>query len=106
MRRLALLVKAVFGDQDGVIVGDSPEILVEEPFGCLAERHAIRRVVATAFFELVDVGGVEGRLAIQRYHPVTGGGTGVIVSSVALLQVSLVAGVVAPTFRSAFVVLT
>jgi hypothetical protein len=63
-------------------------------------------VVAPAFFELVDVGGVEGRLAVERNRPVTGKSAGVIVSSVALLQVSLVAGVVAPTFRWAFVVLT
>ena len=67
-------------DDNSVVVRNRPQSLIEGPVGVLAQRNPVARVVVAAVPEFADVCGVEGCLAIQRYHPVTGEGAGVIVS--------------------------
>lgn len=79
MGRVAPFIKAVGGHEDSVIIAYGPKSMIEEPMGCFRKRDTVRRVIAAALLELVDVGGVEDRLAIQRDHPVTSESTCVVV---------------------------
>lgn len=56
---LAGLGEVLFCDEDGVVVPDGPEAVVEEPVGVLGEGDAVVQGVVAAAGELVDVGGVD-----------------------------------------------
>jgi hypothetical protein len=47
-----------FGDEDGVVVTDGPQAVVEQPVGVFGKGDAVVLVVIAAPGELVDMGGV------------------------------------------------
>ena len=52
---VAALGKVPVGSHYGVVIGQGPEAVVEEPVGVLGEGQAVVRVVVAAGGEVVDV---------------------------------------------------
>src|ERR1039458_5389769 len=69
---LAGLLEAVGGDQHPKVVGNGPEAVVKQPVCGFVQRNSVRRVIAAALRQLMDVCGIQGSLAVDRNHPVTG----------------------------------
>ena len=76
---IASLGEVPFGDQDGVVIPERPEAVVEEPVGVLGKGDAVVQGVVAAAGELVDVGRVDDGAAGEGDQAVAGQGAGVVV---------------------------
>jgi hypothetical protein len=70
MRGISTFIKSILGHQYFEIIADGPKPVIEEPVCGFGKRDAVRGMVAAALLELMDMGGVEGGLAVQCDHPV------------------------------------
>jgi hypothetical protein len=67
VRRFACLEEVAVGDENGVVVAEEPEAIVEQPVGVFGEGDAVVQVVVSAPGELVDVDNEDRRL-VPTHH--------------------------------------